>query len=170
MEHASKQGLINRDSERRKEALCVNRAKINTDIIKKSVVQLSLTGEYIAEFDSIQETSEITGAGASQICAVCRNNCIRKSSGGYLWCYKDEYDPDKEYVYEAKYKESNCKAIIQYDLEGNFIAEYKSITDACRALHLSGGSYISEVCKGKRKHYKGFLWKYKTTEEYTQPA
>lgn len=52
------------------------------------------------------------------------------------------------------------KPVLQADLEGNIIREYKSVTDAANA---TGGtpSGISACCKGKQITSKGFCWFYK---------
>lgn len=51
------------------------------------------------------------------------------------------------------------KPVIQYSLDGNIVAYHPSITLA--AEDISGStSAISQVCNGKRRSYKGFLWKY----------
>lgn len=51
------------------------------------------------------------------------------------------------------------KKVAQYDMEGNLIQIYKSANDAKRILGYSQG-HISEVCRGEKQHYKGFIWKY----------
>lgn len=52
------------------------------------------------------------------------------------------------------------KPIEQYDLEGNFINEYKSARDASRqtGLNISG---ICLCCNKKRNYCGGYVWKYK---------
>lgn len=61
-------------------------------------------------------------------------------------------------------------AVIQLDLEGNFIKEWKSIMDIERELNYKNGD-ISSVCKGAirkgypRKTAYGFKWKYKKEYE-----
>lgn len=49
------------------------------------------------------------------------------------------------------------KPINQYDLEGNFIRQFKSISDAKRQ---TGVNNISMVLIGKRKKAGGSIWKY----------
>lgn len=56
------------------------------------------------------------------------------------------------------------KVVIQYDMDGNFIAEYRGQNEAGRKTGISGAN-ISQVCKGKRASAGGYLWTYKT-EEY----
>lgn len=52
------------------------------------------------------------------------------------------------------------KPVLQYDLEGNFIKEYFSITEASRQI---GGSQskISACIAGQQKTSSGFIWKLK---------
>lgn len=59
---------------------------------------------------------------------------------------------------ETRLKKS--KGVTQYDLDGNFISQYISIYDAARAVNGSKGN-ISNVCCGRTKTHKGFIWKYK---------
>lgn len=56
---------------------------------------------------------------------------------------------------------NKSKKVIQFDLQGNFIKEFPSASEAGRELNLSYNS-ICEVCRGKRsKTCGGFIWKYK---------
>lgn len=62
--------------------------------------------------------------------------------------------------YSQKY---NCfgrkkKAVLQYDLQNNFIKEWHSITEASKTLNLNK---IWEVCNGKRNKCGNYIWKYK---------
>ena len=52
------------------------------------------------------------------------------------------------------------KKVEQYDLEGNFINQYNSISEASRATGISI-QMISYCCNGKCKTTKGFVWKFK---------
>lgn len=58
-------------------------------------------------------------------------------------------------------KTSCCKIILQYDLNNNFIKEWDSMTGISRELGISQ-SNISQCCRGIRKTYKKFIWKFKT--------
>lgn len=53
------------------------------------------------------------------------------------------------------------KPIIQYDLNGNFIREYISISEASRQNNISTGN-IQSCCKGKYAQAKGYIWRYKS--------
>lgn len=61
-----------------------------------------------------------------------------------------------------KSKEKTQKKVAQFDLSGNYIAEYESLSDAACAVSSgdSGSSHIGAVCAGKRKTAYGYIWKY----------
>jgi group I intron endonuclease len=51
------------------------------------------------------------------------------------------------------------RAVIQMDLQGNYIAEFRSAMEACRVLGISRN--ITSACNGSLKQSGGFKWKYK---------
>jgi hypothetical protein len=54
------------------------------------------------------------------------------------------------------------KLVEQYDLEGNLISTYKSVTEAASINNIIRSS-ISKVCRGvfNYKTAGGYIWKYK---------
>lgn len=75
-----------------------------------------------------------------------------------------EHTKEKIKTARQKQKPTNAKAVVQYDLNGNFIAEYESASDAERKT----GFYaylITAACRKRfngKSVYKKFVWKYKT--------
>lgn len=63
----------------------------------------------------------------------------------------------------SKRKRSKGNPVLQYDLDGNLIAEYESTHAAER---MTGISYkmISRVCLGERSYTHGFIFKYKSIQ------
>jgi group I intron endonuclease len=57
---------------------------------------------------------------------------------------------------------ATSKPVLQYTLEGNFVKEWKSITSA---IGFNKGE-ICSVCKFKKKSSKGFIWRYKESENF----
>lgn len=51
--------------------------------------------------------------------------------------------------------------VVQFDLQGNYIAEYLSAKEATRHLSLKSSSNITKCCKNQRKSAYNFKWKYK---------
>ncbi len=64
---------------------------------------------------------------------------------------------------------SISKAVKQYDLEGNFIGEYKSILHASRET-ICSESCISYVCLGLSKSTKGYVFKYANENVPNRPG
>ncbi len=59
-------------------------------------------------------------------------------------------------------KSKNKKKVAQYNLNGEFIASYDSLSAAAKAVD-GFHSLIGKVCDEKKIHYKtykGFLWKF----------
>jgi hypothetical protein len=108
--------------------------------------------EQIDEFDTIEEAKE--------------------AEVDYIAKYKDQYRLTngtaggdhmgfRVYDREVVLKRKNIKAVVQYNIFGEKIAEYPITEDAVRAEGLSSGSKITMCCKGKRKHAHGYIWRYK---------
>ena len=60
-----------------------------------------------------------------------------------------------------RYPNSFSKAVLQYSIDGRFLKEWPSATDASLGLGKKIIAGIGMVCKGKRKTAGGFIWKYK---------
>lgn len=56
------------------------------------------------------------------------------------------------------------KPILQYDLKGNFIREFRSAEAAARAIGMTDGSNISGACRGKYITVGGYQFSYKYTD------
>lgn len=56
---------------------------------KKPVIQLSINGDFIKEWDSARDCKNVTGFLESKIWECC--NGSRKSHKGYKWVYKENY-------------------------------------------------------------------------------
>lgn len=53
------------------------------------------------------------------------------------------------------------KTVLQYDLDGNFLREYRSAEEAARAVGILDGSNIAGACRGKYITAGGYQWSYK---------
>ena len=77
------------------------------------------------------------------------------------WCtnkYNHNYGTINERI-----SQSQSKTVLQYDLNGNLIKEWKSINECGRNGFNQGD--ICKCCNGKRKTAKGFIWVYKNEED-----
>lgn len=118
------------------------------------IFQYSLTGEFIKEWHSakeIERTLKIDSASVGKALSGEAN-----SAGGYLW--------SKIYVNKLEtipqISQGIAKSVKQYDLQNNFIQEFKSLSAAARAVHgNSDTSLIRRVLNHKTKTAYGFRWK-----------
>ena len=63
-----------------------------------------------------------------------------------------------------KSAENHKKTVYQYDLQGNFIKEWRSATDIHKELGFSN-SNIAKCCRNKSKTAYGYIWRYKEVVE-----
>lgn len=74
------------------------------------------------------------------------------------WCehkYNCNYGTRMERI-----KSRQSIPILQYTLNGDFIAEHKSMHEAAESINANAG-HICECCLGNRKWAYGFFWRYK---------
>lgn len=122
------------------------------------VCQLSIDLNLIRKFNSATEAAKITGFNRSMISAACRKEF--KTYQGYIWCYLSNIDNPLEYIRKNPIKPSNGIAVMQFDLDGSFIAEYQSSREAERVTGIDHKSILKK-CSSKQKSASGFIWKYK---------
>ena len=77
------------------------------------------------------------------------------------WCdktYNNNYGTRKQRANDAQHR----KTVLQYDLNGGFIKEYSSVSDAARAIGKPNdvGS-ITKCCNGRLKRSHGYIWRFK---------
>lgn len=79
------------------------------------------------------------------------------------WCehkYNCNYGTRMERI-----KSKQSIPILQYTLNGDFIAEHKSMHEAAKSINANAG-HICDCCLGNRKWAYGFFWRYKDDSLY----
>ena len=89
------------------------------------VYQYTLTGDFVAEYSTVQEAKRVLGTNNNISSVVDRED---RSCCGFLWRSKKEEKP----VYRGRMKYFKLRNIIQYDKNGNFVAEYFDVKDASK--------------------------------------
>lgn len=123
---------------------------------KKPVLQYSMKGEFINEYESALEASENLGFGKTSV-SNCASGMIRENTlHGYIFIYKEDIDSLSQRLqlceeHWKKYKIVQC--------QGNIVINsFESIREAERVTG------INRVCirkniNGDFKHAGGFIWK-----------
>jgi hypothetical protein len=78
------------------------------------------------------------------------------------WCdptYNNNYGTRTERAAEANTNGKRSKPVQQFTLDGEFVQEWHSTAECGRNGFDQGN--ISRCCRGLKKCYKGFIWKYK---------
>jgi len=73
---------------------------------------------------------------------------------------KKKHSNTKKKLHELGLLVKTCNPITQYDLNGNFIKEWDSITNACKELKIHPSTIIRNL-QGIYKKGKNYLWTYK---------
>ena len=118
----------------------------------KQIDQYDEYGTKLKTWNSITDISDYYGITITSISDCCRGKS--KSCIKYIWRYhNDSFD---------KFKNMEKVRVVNYDLSGNIIGIYNSISDAAREVY-GDVSYVSAIvanCKGKYNICKGSVWRY----------
>ena len=113
-----------------------------TELQAKCIIQQMLNGEYTIDLARQYNISP------SAIDDIRHHRAWKHLTQGFV------------FPYPKAVGRGNNKSILQYNLDGDFIAEYKNAREAERVTGI-GYKMISRVCNGKRPHTHGFIFKFK---------
>jgi hypothetical protein len=106
----------------------------------------------VSEYKSISDAARLFNVSVNSIVACCKKKI--HSCKGFAWLYKEDYNPDETIIYNGI---DILTPVIQLDLDGNFIAEYPTATEASRCSGIARRN-ISACCCGDQKSASGFMW------------
>ena len=117
---------------------------------QRTIYLYDLKGNYIRSFKNAKLAAKfINPQEEYNTLKAIRNNClgISNSSFGYYWSYKKEFNYNNNKV---------LVPVSQYTLDGKYLCNYKSITDAEEKLQLNS------IEKAIKKHFQcgGYQWRY----------
>lgn len=135
----------------------IDNIRKSRDAVERKILQYNLDGIFIQEWKSIAAIKIfLKKSGVSGINRSLKDKNL--IAFGYMWRYKSEDDFPKQ-IKAYRYG-TYPRHVIQEDLEGNFIKEWNSASEACKILDIDSGG-ISKCCKGKLKTVNGFKWRWK---------
>ena len=118
------------------------------------VKQYDLNGNLLKEYGSIMDAERETGIPNTNIVSACRGKRGQIRAGQYMWKYSNEGE-DKI----KPYRFSKRKAIYKFDLFGNILKRYDSVTEASNENKITIGC-IAKCCRGEQKTAGSYIWKY----------
>jgi group I intron endonuclease len=126
----------------------------STEILKKiykPVIQYSINGEFIKEWNSIKDAENTLKIHSISSC--CHNKLL--SVGGCVWKFKE----NDNYPLKIEIMKHYRKPVLQFTKDGKFIKHWDSVSHAENSLKIK---HVSKVCNGYKSHKSsgGFLWKY----------
>ena len=119
--------------------------------IQKTVYQYDTgTGKLVDKYSNLTLAGAVIGLNKQDLSSVCLS--VNKVCKGFYWTYDyvDEFIPQKD---------NRRKKVIQYNIQGEFIDEFVSVSEAAKLTGYNKSS-IAKVCRGERKSCGGYLWKY----------
>ena len=134
-----------------------NKYNQNNKTTRGPVIQLDFKGNIINSYTCAQQ-AELNGFSPGVV-----NLCIhhkRTQHKGFQFIYKNEYDKNKDYKFTPK--NTQAKKVEQIDkITNKVINKFNSTNEA--AIYISGKSHdnVARVCRGERKTYRGFIWRFK---------
>lgn len=128
--------------------------KASRERFKKPILQYNLNGDFIKEWSCKKEIQKELDYCEASILACCKNEI--KQSYGFQWKWKlnDNFPTIIENI------GLRFTPILQYDLDGNFIKEYITLSAASKYTG-ANISQIHKACKNNHGTAKGYQWRYK---------
>lgn len=125
--------------------------------LRKQIAQYTLEGKFITVWDAIVIAEAELG-----LTSISQNlTGVSKYCGNYQWKY---YNGDNSDIEPVQSKE---KSVYQFDLQGNLIKRWKSITEASKQFNKPSSAKvsISRICLGKGGQAYGYYWSFKNKFE-----
>ena len=136
--------------------LYYNSIQDNKQKSDNTIYQYNIDGVLLNTYKSGAEASKLTGTCYRSIIKVL--NGERKSANNFIWS-KRLLSEEELLLKINNPKNKHGTKIIQMDLNDNFIAEYKSLTEASKQTGINI-SCISNNIAGRTKRAGNFHWKY----------
>ena len=125
--------------------------------LKKVIAQYTLEGKFIRTWESILEAEQMLNLNSISSNLIGRS----KYCGNFQWKY---YNGDESDIDPVIPKE---KSVYQFDLQGNLIKRWKSVSEASKQFtnSKSARAAISNNCLGKTNQSFGYFWSFKNKFE-----
>jgi group I intron endonuclease len=119
--------------------------------VQKSVYQYNIsTGVLVNKYSNLTDASATVGLNKQDLSTVCLS--VNKASKGFYWTYDyvEKFIPQKD---------KRRKVVYQYTIQGEFIKEFKSVSEASKQTGCNKTG-IAKVCRQERLQCGNFKWYY----------
>ena len=123
----------------------------------KPILQIDFKGNVVKEWPSVNWAAKTLSLNAIAICNALKRRQRKKTYGGYIWIYLDEYNSETFDLNWYVNRQWKYKPYYQYDTNYNLIKKWDSIVDVENAGFYRGSVY--KCCKSIIPTYKGFIFK-----------
>lgn len=122
-----------------------------------TIYQYSINGDYLKTWKSIGDIARWFNVADASMVYSCIKGTLN-SWRGYQWTNFKNEKIDKTYNRNYDGVPKTRKKVYQYTFEGEFIREYKMLSE----VSMFGFSYknVSSCCLGKSQTYANFQWRY----------
>jgi group I intron endonuclease len=118
--------------------------------VQKSVYQYNIsTGVLVNKFSNLTDAGATVNLTKQDLSKVCLS--VNKVSNGFVWSYSS--------TFPKHINDNRRKVVQQFSLEGKFVNEYKSVSEASKHTGCNKTG-IGKVSRGERKSCGGYLWRY----------
>lgn len=126
------------------------------------IYQIDFDGNIIYQWPSANWAAKTLGFSQVRLYEALNHKNRKKTYGGYIWIYVDEYNPDTFNLGWYIGRNWNYKSYYQYDMNYNLIRKWETALEAEKYGFLRDGIY---KVTNKNKTYKGFYWTDKMLNE-----
>lgn len=121
---------------------------------ERPVFQYNLDGTFFQEHKSILDAEKIVTTVHIRECLD--ETSTRKTAGGFAWF--GSYQGPK--IDPIQRKDNSKRRVYQYTLEGTFVKEYESVSEASRKTSICFSNIINCALGKRNKSAGGFVWTY----------
>ncbi len=122
-------------------------------IERRSVYQYDLDGNFIRKFNSVKDAAENVETKVQCIYEAIDGKKT-KLSKGFIWRSFKEKKIEVDLT-----QKRNRKKVYQYDLKGNYLRSFITMSEASKTLETSYQNIIGALEGKKAKTAKGFQWR-----------
>lgn len=117
---------------------------------RKAIDQYDRQGNFIRTWESLSAIEKELNYNISHISSCAKGE--RPTSHNCYWCYAG-----KKPIFKTR---GTQRKVRQYDLQNNFIAEFKNAMEAAKSLGRTDNNTIVACCNKEYKTAYNYIWKY----------